>query len=644
MQRKFRLTSAAVAALLTAAPVVAPIIAQADSVVVTPGSNDDLEQKDIKVNFVVKNPFSLTDGQNVAQVQTDLSSSIGNAVLLSNANVYIVKASDNVTDAASAKAAAVKDLKAGGQYVAVITDAAIKGLSNNQEYNLKIGKADSKTVKSNDFGIIPNLGLIKSATFTVPDSSIAGTPYFTKHDSDKVITSANLTLDVNNVKEMVNAVEDNIDAHGGDSKNTPYESDLQQDFTSQLQAQNITVAADGSFKPTTDSLAVNYIVHFANGKTGTLPVTFKLDKNAVDPASPVISITDTEKVKGSNGNYTYTDLDVNSKVTAQDIAKAFKAKASKDDDTAVDVTVQSSTLNTAVPGTYTVVLQAKNQAGKITTATVSVTVKAKSDSDKNNTQAVNMTVQYEDGESVPIYKVKDGKAVKSGLELKNGSIVATFGSVVIDGVSYQKIINNSGSMLVPTMYLDGSYVKAKRVNRKVMHAAWVYTAEGKRKNKTVFHAYSTLTTMGDVVKIGNGNFYKIDQNAYVKAGNIDGTKRKLSKKAYVYNNKGHVIKTKKGARYAVKKGKIVTTYGAHFRIGKSNYYRVGKGQYIKMGNFGSVVATKTAKKAVATKEVTAGSAKNDALTKSAPSNAAQTKATTNTNTDQSNTQTATTKK
>lgn len=626
MQKRLKLTSAALACLLTVAPLAAPIIAQASAVAVTPGTNDDLEEHNIKVSFVVKNPYSLTDGENVTNVQTDLSSSVGTAVLLSNANVYIVKASDKVTDADSAKAAAVKNLKAGGQYIAVITDAAIKNLNNNQDYNLAIGGADSKAVKSNDFGIIPSLGLIKSNTFTVPDKSIAGTPYFTKHKSDKVITKTTLDLGVNNVNNMIKLIKNNVDYHGGDSKNTAYDSDLLTDLTSQLQAQNIKVNADGSFKPTAATVSVNYIVHFVNGKTGTLPVTFKVDPKAVDPESPVISINDTDKVKGADGSFTYNDLDFNSNVTAQDIAKAFKAKASKDDDTAVDVTVSSSNLNTAIPGTYTVVLSAKNKVGKITTATVSVTVKAKAtvdansnsngnaNSGANNTvQATNMTVQYEDGESVPVYKVKDNKAVKSGLELKNGSIVATFGTQIVGDTSYQKIINDSGSMLVPTKYLDGSYVKAKRLSRKVMHAAWIYTAAGKRKNKTVIHAYSTVTTLGAVTKIGKINFYKVGQNEYIKAGNLDGTKRKLTKKAYVYNGNGRIIKTKKGARYAVKKGKVITTYGAHFKIGKTNYYRVGKGQYIPMSDFGKAVATKTPKKAVDTKAVTAGSAKNNAL-------------------------------
>lgn len=606
MQKKFRMMSAAATALLAVAPVAAPVIVSANTVAVTPGTVDDLESHDLKVNLTVKNAYALADGQNVSNVQTDLSSNIGQAELLSNANVYIVKASDKVTDAASAKAAAVKDLKAGGEYVAVVTDAGLKNLEANKEYNLSIGGDTAKTVKANDFGIINSLGMIKSKSFAVPDSSISGTPYFTKSKSDSVITNAVLDLDYNNVNNMVKAIKDNIDAHGGDSKNTAYDSDLVTDFTSQLQAQGLTINPDGSFKPNTTKLSVNYIVHFANGKAGTLPVTFNINKDAVDPASPIISVSDSNKASGKDGSFTYTDLDLNSNTTANDIAKAFKAQASKTDNTAVDVTVQSSNLNTKVAGIYSVVLQAKNKNGKIGYANVSVTVKSNNSSNVSVATAKNMTVQYEDGESVPVYKIKDNKAVKSGLELKNGSIVATFGEQTIDGVSYTKIVNDSGSMLVPTKYLDGSYQRQKQTDRKVMHAAYIYNEDGKRKNKTVIHAYSTVATKGDPVTIGKTKFYKVGQNEYIKVGNIDGTRRELAKKAYVYNGKGQVIKTRKGAKYAIKRGKVITTYGAHFKIGKSNFYRVGKGQYVKTANFGQTVATKDIKNAVDTKSISTG--------------------------------------
>lgn len=591
MQKKYRFISAAVASLMAVAPLAtAPIVALADPIAVTPGSNDNLETTDLKIKLAVKNAYALTNGQSVSDIQTDLSSNIGKVTMLSSGNAYVVKASSTITDAASAKAAAVKDVKAGESYVVVITDAGIQGLGRSKEYNVTIGDTQSRKVSSDDFGTISSLGMIKSSTFTVPDSSINGSPYFTSHNSNTVITSSTLNLDINNVNNMVNTIKNNIDAHGGDARNTAYETDLVQDFTSQLQAQNIKVNVDGSFTPKENRLSVNYIVHFANGKTAILPITFNVDKNAVDPTSPIISINDSSKVKGQNGSYTYTDLSVNSNTTAQDIAKTFTARVSKDDATVIPVTVQSSTLNTAIPGVYTVVLTAKNNAGKISTAVVSVTVRTNSGS--TSTAATNMTVQYEAGESVPVYKLENNKLVKSGLEIKNGSVITTFGTQIIDNVSYTKVINDSGTMFVQTKYLDGSYQKQTRTNRKVMHASWIYDETGKRKNEAVIRAYSKITTIGEPVKIDQAIFYKVGQDQYIKAGNIDGTRRLLKKKAYIYNSKGRAIKTSKGNKFTIKKGDIITTYGAHFTINGYKFYRVGKGQYIRTANFGKSVAVK----------------------------------------------------
>lgn len=609
MQKKYRLMSVAAATLLAVAPVAATNVATvlADPITITPGSNDNLETNDLNIALKVKNAYALTNGQSASSVQTELTSNIGNVTMLSSASAYVVKTSDtSVVDANSAKNAAVKDLKAGETYNVVVTDIGVQNLLHSHDYNVTIGDGQAKKLTTSDFGNLANLGMIKSKAFTVPDSAIPGSPYFTIHGSNTVINTATLDLKVNNVNNLVKTITDNIDAHGGDTKNTAYDTDLVQDFTSQLQAQGIKVNADGAFVPKDNKLTVNYTVHFANGKAANLPITFNVDRNAIDPASPIISIADSSKVTGQGGSYTYNDLDINSKVTAQDIAKAFKARVSSDDASAVDVTVQSSTLNTAIPGIYTVVLSAKNKSGRITTAVVSVTVKS---NNSVSTTPVNMTVQYEDGESIPVYKVENNKLVKSGLEIKNGSIIATFGNQIIDGVSYTKIINDTGTMLVHTKYLDGSYQKQQRVSRKTMHAAWVYDEDGKRENKNVIRAYSKITTIGNPVKINGSNFYKVGQNQYIKVGNIDGTRRLLEKNAYLYNSKGRVIKHGK-RKVTIKKGNIVTTYGSHFTINNHNFYRVGKGEYIKTANFSNDVVTVTnyAKGQVATKAISTGNA------------------------------------
>ncbi len=215
-----------------------------------------------------------------------------------------------------------------------------------------------------------------------------------------------------------------------------------------------------------------------------------------------------------------------------------------------------------------------------------------------------MTVQYEADGQISVYKKVDGHMVKSGLRVKNGAVLATFGQETVDGVSYTMIVNNRGSMYVQTRFLDGSYKPATRTTKAVMHAAYIYNKQGKRANKSVIHAYSKLTVIGNVQTINNENFYKVGDDQYVKAGNLDGTKRPLDHNAYVYNSKGHAIKVKvrkatkhRRARYTkaiIKKGKTLTTFGSHFKINGKEFYRVGEDQYIKVANFGKAIETKRA--------------------------------------------------
>ena len=107
------------------------------------------------------------------------------------------------------------------------------------------------------------------------------------------------------------------------------------------------------------------------------PITFT-DKNFKESSSnPVFEIADGSLVSGKDGQYTWTnDVEQDSDLTADQVAKAFKAKANDKSDKFVDVTVDkdATTLNTKIPGIYKVVLTAKNEDGKTATATVIVKI------------------------------------------------------------------------------------------------------------------------------------------------------------------------------------------------------------------------------------------------------------------------------
>ncbi|MCT3602521.1 hypothetical protein EFS28_04835 [Lactobacillus acidophilus] len=90
----------------------------------------------------------------------------------------------------------------------------------------------------------------------------------------------------------------------------------------------------------------------------------------------------------------------------------------------------------------------------------------------------------------------------------------------------------------------------------------------------------------------SGTFYQIYNadgtytNYYVKAGNIDGTKRTLTRNTYIYAT------SKRRASYTLlRKGTTVTTYGGtyKFKNGK-RYYRIegataSNKRYVKAVNF-----------------------------------------------------------
>lgn len=623
MRKKTRMISVCAAALLALAPVVAPVATAhaettyatvpgtSNEIHVTPGSVDDITNQDVSVNVKVTNAASLTEGSSAADATVDISSSQGTANLLKDSKVYIVKATDKITDAASAQKAAVKALKTGVAYKAVATNVGVSGLTNSTDYNVTLGAGASKKITSSDFGNLDNLGVVVGSTFALPDDQIPGTPYFTDGDSSKVINSDAIDLDDTTVSAIKKAITSKVKAHGGDTKNIAYENyNLDSEIKAQLEAQGIKVEDNGSFTPKNKTFTFNYSVSFANGKSINLPITFTAKNFKESSSNPVFEIADDSLVSGKDGKYTWTnDVEQDSDLTADQVAKAFKAKATDKSDKSVDVTVdqKATTLNTKIPGTYNVVLTAKNEDGKTATATVAIKVVAKKTdkTDKNtSTTEKDMTVQYEADGQIAVYKKVNGHMVKSGLRVKNGSVLATFGQETVDGVSYTMIVNNRGSMYVKTRFLDGSYKPAKRTTKVVMHAAYIYNKQGKRANRSVIHAYSKLTVIGNVQTINKDNFYQVGEDQYVKAGNLDGTKRPLDHNAYVYNSRGHAIKVKvrkatkhRRARYSkaiIKKGKTLTTFGSHFKINGKEFYRVGEDQYIKVANFGKAIVTKRA--------------------------------------------------
>lgn len=123
-----------------------------------------------------------------------------------------------------------------------------------------------------------------------------------------------------------------------------------------------------------------------------------------------------------------------------------------------------------------------------------------------------------------------------------------------------------------------------------MHTAILYNSEGKLLGKK-YYSYRKISVLPDTVDINGSEYYKLAlvanyDEAYIKASNIDGTKRTLKHNAYVYAT------SKRRADYTVlKKGQTITTYGGSYKFKNGKrYYRVAGAtatnkRYVKVVNF-----------------------------------------------------------
>lgn len=125
---------------------------------------------------------------------------------------------------------------------------------------------------------------------------------------------------------------------------------------------------------------------------------------------------------------------------------------------------------------------------------------------------------------------------------------------------------------------------ATKIEKNLMHNAYVYDAKGKEIKGKMYKINdeegSKLIATYGTKTIEKKTYYRVGENEYIAAGNIDGTLRFLKHNAYVYNqydNRDNTLKRKKNEQ--------VATYGSAVKINGKKYYRIGIRQYIKKSNF-----------------------------------------------------------
>ena len=280
------------------------------------------------------------------------------------------------------------------------------------------------------------------------------------------------------------------------------------------------------------------------------------------------SYNDNETVNVGNASFAHVAL--NGQVDVDAIQRVFAAPNSS-------VSVNLSYIQTQIAGTYPVPVTVTNDSNNSsTTVTINVTV-----GDSNNIQSI----QGDPDSNAGVYQINGNKVEDSGFTLPVGTPVSTYGTVEIDGTSYTRLNGSNSNLVVKTGWLTGAYKgddDATKITVYNMHKALMYDKNGNKTGKA-FREFRNIDVYSNKVTIKGTQYYRVYNTFYyVKAANIEGTKRMLKKNAYVY-----ATGSKRANKKVLKKGSTVTTYGSSFKFANGKtYYRIGKGkQYARVANF-----------------------------------------------------------
>lgn len=166
----------------------------------------------------------------------------------------------------------------------------------------------------------------------------------------------------------------------------------------------------------------------------------------------------------------------------------------------------------------------------------------------------------------------------------------------IYGVSYSRISQESQAQADEGSYQHTAWVKTFDLlqtngtnssnTRTLMHAARAYDSKGRATDVT-YPTFKQLDLSSTVTVIGKARYYQVNgTDQFIKAANVDGTKRMLKRNAYVY-----ATSTRRADYTLLKKGTSITTYGGSYKFKNGKrYYRVEGAtatnkRYVKVSNF-----------------------------------------------------------
>ena len=149
--------------------------------------------------------------------------------------------------------------------------------------------------------------------------------------------------------------------------------------------------------------------------------------------------------------------------------------------------------------------------------------------------------------------------------------------------------NASAELPVTVSIPNGKQETVDSVSKRIMHNAYYYDKNAKRVGTDSVKRYASVSVLPNTTTINGKAYYQVVENGkavdkYINAANIDGTKRTLKHNAYVYASS-----KKRANKVVLKKGEVVTTYGASYTFKNGQkYYKIGDNTdktYVKVANF-----------------------------------------------------------
>lgn len=190
------------------------------------------------------------------------------------------------------------------------------------------------------------------------------------------------------------------------------------------------------------------------------------------------------------------------------------------------------------------------------------------------------------------YRISDGRVLKNEQLNRGDAIYVGNDTQIINKVSYTRISTksqedaNSSSNNTWIKTSDLVHKNVDAVTKRVMHEALIYDSIGGSKLRKI-PAFKLMTFEKKIYVIKNVKYYKvINAPDYIKAANVDGTKRTLKKNAYIY-----ATSNRRANKNVLRKGTKITTYGSSYKFKNGKrYYRIEgatktQKRYVRVTNF-----------------------------------------------------------